>query len=315
MDLTTAHDTNIFSYATDQARTIVYLHYVDLIICFGILFTVIGLVTYATIKFKARPGDAEPRQDEGNVKLEITWTVIPALILLFLGVLTAIVMNSVNPPVGKLQADVIVNAHQFWWEYRYPKTGVVTANELYLPEGVNTLLEIRSADVIHSFWVPDFGQKMDAVPGHPNHLFLKPFARGLFTGACSEFCGAAHSLMRIMVTVLSPQDFKAWTESQLKVPAAPTETEAVHGQELFMSKTCVQCHAIAGTDAKALVGPNLTHLADRKTLAAGMMANNVDNAAAWIVNPQKYKPGCHMPKMRISKEEAHDIAVYLEGLK
>ncbi len=315
MDLSNAQPSSIFNFATDQGRTIVYLHYVDLLICFAIAFIVVGLVTYATIKFRQRPGDAEPRQDTGNVKLEITWTVIPALILLFLGVLTAVVMNSVNPPVGARQPDVIVNAHQFWWEYRYPKTGVVTANELYLPLGVNTLLEIRAADVIHSFWVPDFGQKMDAIPGHPNHIFFKPFRTGLFTGACSEFCGAAHSLMRIMVNVVSPQDFETWTKSQLTVPAAPVDATAQHGRDLFMSKTCTQCHTISGTEAQALIGPDLTHLASRETLGAGLMPNNVDNAALWIINPQKYKPGCHMPKMRISKEDAHDIAVYLGSLK
>lgn len=315
MDLSTAQASSVYNFATEQGRTIVYLHLFDLAICFAILMTVIGLVTYVTIRFRQRPGDSEPRQNPGNVKLELTYTLIPTLIVLVLGVLTAIVMHVVNPPVGSRQPDVIVNAHQWWWEYRYPKLGVVTANELYLPEGVDSLLEFTSADVIHSFWVPNFGQKMDAIPGHPNHLFFKPIQKGLFTGACSEYCGADHALMRILATVVSPNEFKTWTQSQLKVPAKPKDQTAQHGEELFMSKTCIKCHAIGGTEAKGEVGPDLTHLSDRQTIGAGILANNTENVAKWISNPQLFKPGCHMPNMRLSQTDAHDIAVYLENLK
>jgi len=315
MDISSAQTSNIFNFATEQARTIVYLHYFDLAICFAIALTVIGLLTAVVIKFRHRPGDGEPRQSSGDVKLEITWTVIPALILLVLGILTAFVMHRVNQPVGSRQPDVVVNAHQWWWEYRYPKSGVVTANELYLPEGVNSLLEIRAADVIHSFWVPDFGEKMDAIPGHPNHLFLKPIKEGLFLGSCSEFCGADHSLMRILATVVSQKEFDAWTQSQVKVPAAPTDKTAQHGEELFMSNACVRCHSIAGTKARGQIGPDLTHVCDRKTIGAGVVANNTENVTQWIMNAQQFKPGCYMPKMRLSKSDAHDIAFYLENLK
>ncbi len=315
MDLSTAQISNIFNFATSQAKTIVDLQIINLVICTLILGVVVGLVTAAVIKFRHRPGDAEPQQYEGNLKLEITWTVIPALIFLFLGVLTGFVMHDVHPPVGKRQPDVIVIGHQFWWEYRYPKSGVVTANELYLPVGQDSLLEIRAADVIHSFWVPDFGEKMDAIPGHPNHLFLTPTRTGLFLGQCAEYCGAQHSLMRILANVVSPQEFETWTQSQLKVPAAPTDNAAKHGEELFMSKTCVECHSIDGTKATAQVAPNLTHISGRKTIGDGVLENNADNLAQWIKNPQKFKPGCLMPNMRLSDSDAHDMAVYLENLK
>jgi cytochrome c oxidase subunit 2 len=315
MDLSSAQISNIFNFATEQARTIVNLQIINLVICLGLFLTVIGILTAAAIKFRHRPGDAEPPQTEGNLKLEITWTVIPAVIFLFLGVLTGIVMHDVNPPVGKRQPDVIVIGHQFWWEYRYPKSGVVTANELYLPVGEDLLLEIRAADVIHSFWVPDFGEKMDAIPGHPNHLFLKPIRSGLFLGQCAEYCGAQHSLMRILANVVSPQEFDTWSKSQLKVPAAPTEGSAKHGEEVFMSKTCVQCHSIDGTTATAQVAPNLTHISGRKTIGDGVLENNTENLAQWIRNPQQFKPGCLMPNMRLSESDARDIAVYLENLK
>ena len=224
-------------------------------------------------------------------------------------------MNLVNPPVGSQQPDVIVNAHQWWWEYRYPKSGVVTANELYLPQGNNSLLEIRSADVIHSFWIPDFGRKMDAIPGHPNYLFFKPLRRGLFTGSCAEFCGADHSLMRILATVVSPQEYKAWTERQLKVPASTTDKVAQHGEQLFLSNTCTQCHSIIGTKAKGQMGPDLTHLFTRQTIGSGLLANNTENVAQWIMDAQQFKPGCHMPSMRLNHDDAHDIAVFLESLR
>lgn len=315
MDLTIAQNPNIFNIATEQARSIVYLHLFDLAICFLIAFTVIGLVTYVTIKFRDRGDEREPEQNKGNLKLEITWTVIPALILLTLGVLTAVVMHQVNPPVASRQPDVIINAHQWWWEYRYPKTGVVTANELYLPQGVNSLLQVRSADVAHSFWVTEFGQKMDAIPGHPNHVYYTPIKSGRFDGACSEFCGDDHSLMRLAVNVVPPEQFELWTKNQLKAPETTSGEEARRGESLFRTRTCVQCHTIAGTTATAQIGPDLTHVSQRLTLGSCILKNNRENLAAWIMNPQQFKPGCHMPKMRLTKEEAHDIAVYLEGLK
>ncbi len=243
------------------------------------------------------------------------WTVIPAIIFLVLGVLTAVVMNSVNPPVGKRLPDVIVIGHQFWWEYRYPKYGVVTANEFYLPVGADLMLEIRGADVIHSFWVPDFGQKMDAIPGHPNKLFLKPFRTGIFLGQCAEYCGSQHSLMRIIANVVSQKKFDKWIASQQGVPATPQDQSSQHGQELFMSNTCVQCHRIAGTQATALVAPDLTHIGSRKTIGAGVIENNLKNLTAWITNPQQFKPGCLMPNMRLPERDAHDLAAYLENLK
>ena len=315
MDLNTAQFTSIFHFATEQGRTILYLEYINIAICLGFFLTVAWFLTFAVIKFRHRTGDGEPQQYEGDTKLEIFWTVVPALIFIGLAVATGIVMCIVNPPAGKRQPDITVIGHQYWWEYRYPKSGVVTANELFLPLGADLMLEIKGADVIHSFWVPDFGQKMDAIPGHPNNLFLKPIREGLFLGQCAEYCGSQHSLMRIMANVVSPKEFETWIKSQSKVPAPPTDKISQHGEELFMSKTCVQCHAIGGTKATARVAPDLTHIADRKTIGAGVIANNLENLTQWIMDPQQFKPGSYMPNMRLTKSEAHDIAYYLENLK
>jgi cytochrome c oxidase subunit 2 len=316
MDITNAQLSNIFAYATEQARTIVWLHYIDMGVCFVIMATVLGLLIAAAIKFRQKPGDeTEPDQYEGNLKLEITWTAIPFVILMVLAYLTLVVMQEINPAIGKRTPDVIVNARQWWWEYRYPNSGVVTANELYLPEGVNSVIQVTSGDVAHSFWVPNFGEKMDAIPGRLNYLFLKPLQKGTYTGACSEYCGAQHSLMRIIAKVVSPEEFATWQQSQLKVPAQPTDKDAMHGQKIFMGETCAQCHNISGTPANAKIGPDLTHLATRQTLGSGVIPNTTENLATWIMNAQVFKPGCHMPQMRLSHSDAHDIAVYLEGLK
>jgi len=306
---------SVFNAKAFQAREIAHLFYVDLAIAAVIFLTVAGLVVYAAFRYRSRPGAGVPYQDPGNPKLEITWTVIPALILLVLLVLTARAMFIVNPPVRSKTPDVTVIAHQWWWEYHYPESGVVTANELHMPAGKDWLLEIKSADVIHSFWVPDLGSKKDAIPGHPNHLFIRPMAAGIYLGACAEFCGADHGLMRIRVVVQPEEGFESWVKSQLQPPPEPTAPAAIRGSRLFDEKTCSNCHRIAGTKADGRVGPDLSHVGGRATLASAVRENNLHNLARWVKDPQKIKPGCHMPDMHLTDAEAHDIAAYLEGLE
>jgi len=318
MDLKNAAFTNIFNIASAQNKTLVDLHWFTLVICAAIGFVVAGLLITVIAKFRTPENDdgTEPKQTSGNVRLEIIWTSIPLLIVTVLGVLTAVVMITVNPPVGTKKPDVIVVGHQWWWEYQYPKFAVTTANELFLPVGQNSLIEVRSADVVHAFWVVAFGQKMDAIPGHPTNMWIHPTKKGLFLGTCSEYCGAQHGLMRIIAKVVSQEEFDAWIKAQSAMPAASDDAAAAHGKELFNSATCVQCHRIAGDAvAQARIGPDLTHIAQRKTLGAGLLENTTDNLAKWIQNPQQFKPGMYMPNMRLTDKEAHDVAVYLESLK
>jgi cytochrome c oxidase subunit 2 len=313
--MTKAHFTSVFNPATPEARSIAELFYFDLVIAAIVFLTVTTLVVYIAIRFRHRPGDPEPYQDHGNTKLEIAWTVIPALILLVLLTATGVTMYRVNPPVGLKRADVIVTAHQWWWEYRYPASGVVTANELHMPTGSKWLIEVKSADVIHDFWVPDLSAKMDAIPGHPNFIWITPHEAGVYLGTCAEYCGMEHALMGIRVVVESPDQFQKWEQSQLQVPGPPTTEIGRLGASLFEDHTCVNCHTIAGTKAGGKVGPNLTHVAERQTLAAGVLENNRQNLALWIRTPQTVKPGCHMPNMWLTKTQADAIAVYLEELK
>jgi cytochrome c oxidase subunit 2 len=307
--------TSVFHPDSPQALAIVHLFYLDLGIAACIFLTVAILVLVAAKRFRWRPGAGEPYQDPGNPKLEALWTVIPAAILTVLAVQAARTMHFVNPPVRKRSPDVVVMAHQWWWEYHYSRSGLVTANELHMPTGENWLLLIEAEDVIHDFWVPDLGAKMDAIPGHPNYLWIQPHQPGTYIGTCAEYCGLEHALMGIRVIVQPRQEFAAWVKSQLVVPGPPVGAVAQVGARLFGDRTCVNCHRIAGTPANARVGPDLTHLADRETLGAGVLDNTPDNLARWIQHPQKFKPGCHMPDERLTDTEAHAIATYLEALR
>lgn len=308
-------DTSVFDANSPQARAIARLFYFDLVIATAIFLTVAALVFYIVIRFRQRPGEKEPFQDPGNPKLETLWTVIPALILLALLVATAYTMRVVNPPVVHPTPNVVIIAHQWWWEYRYPGSGVVTANELHMPVGKKWLLRVESADVIHDFWVPDLGAKVDAIPRNQNYLWMTPSKTGIYLGTCAEYCGRQHALMGIRVIVQSPEAFEAWQQSQLRIPSPPAGADAERGARLFEEQTCINCHAIAGTKAKGTVGPDLTHVGDRQTLGSGAVANTLDQLTQWIKDPQAIKPGCNMPNLKLTEAQARDIAVYLESLK
>lgn len=307
--------TSVFRGDSPQAQAIAKLFYFDLVMAAVIFATVAALVFYVAVRFRERPGALEPKQDQGNEKLETLWTIVPGLILLVFMVETARTMNIVNPPVTKRTPNVTVIAHQWWWEYRYPGSGVVTANELHMIAGADWLLEVLSADVIHDFWVPDLGAKVDAIPGHPNYLWIDPRRQGTYLGTCAEFCGLQHALMGIRVMVQSAADFRAWEQSQLQVPEVPTQGLAAVGARLFRERTCRNCHAIAGTEAAGRVGPDLTHLAGRETLGAGVLSNTPNQLVKWLMDPQRYKPGCNMPNLHLTETEARDLAAYLEALR
>ena len=169
--------------------------------------------------------------------------------------------------------------------------------------------------MIHDFWVPDLAAKTDAIPGHPNYLWIQPNTTGTFLGTCAEYCGAQHALMGIRVMVEPPGEFETWCKSQLHIPAQPTEEAARRGAFIFLNQTCQNCHAINGTEAASRVGPDLTHLADRQTLAAGVLTNSVANLTRWLKDPQRIKPEVNMPDVKLTESQAHDLALYLEGLK
>lgn len=304
-----------FDPVTTQGHTISDL-FVLVMILSGLVFLLVAtLLIYSIIHFRSRPGDDQASQTSGNRKLEIAWTVGPALLLTILFVLTIRTMNSVDarhPDALKIK----VIGHQWWWEYRYPTLGVVTANELHVPANTPLQLEIDGADVIHSFWVPQFGWKMDAVPGKTNTMSVELDQTGEFDGACTEYCGTQHAWMRIHVYSETQQDFDAWVARQQQPAVAPVDDLAQRGKQIFESNTCVNCHSIAGTAASGTIGPNLTHFGSRTTIGAGVAQTTPENLAGWIHDPHDLKPGVLMPSFdALSDTDLQALAQYLEGLK
>jgi len=303
-----------FNPASPQAEAISHLFTVTLVVC-GIIFAiVVGLISYGLMRFRWREGERDPSQVAGNRKVEIVWTVIPFLIVVLLFVMTARTMSFSDPPPAP-QSDLIVIGHQWWWEVRYPESGVVTANEIHIPVGKAICVELQSADVLHEFWVPELARKMTTVPGHPNHIWLQADKPGTFLGVCSEFCGTQHAWMRFVVIAEDAVKFEAWQQAQLAPAPVPPGGAAAKGLALFQQMTCASCHAIGGTGSTARVAPDLTHFASRSQFGAGVAENTAGNLRRWLTNPQAVKPGALMPNFKLNDEQLSDLVGYFETLK
>jgi len=306
--------TSVLQPATKQAVDILSSFYIVLGVAAVIFAIVAGLTVYAVIRFRRRKG-REPKQYSENVRLEVLWTSIPLLIVAGLFFVAVRVMSQVNPPVLGIKPDLTVVAHQWWWELHYPQSGVTAANEIHLPVGKQLLLRFDSADVIHGFWVPSLGQKIDVIPGHPNHMWLTITRPGLFLGTCNSFCGMAHAHMGIRVFAQSLKDFSAWLAHQRQPASPPAASGAKKGAEVFRERNCVNCHSIAGLATRGRVAPDLTHVGSRATLAAGTIANTPENLAKWLKNPQSVKKGVLMPDIGLATDQIEHLTAYLEGLQ
>jgi cytochrome c oxidase subunit II len=283
----------------------------------ALIFIIVAFMTIVgAIKYRAKKRKDEPAQLFGNKRLEITWTVLPFIAVTIFFFLTMKVMRSINQPFNdKDKPDIVIMAHQFWWEMQFPKYDFITANELHIPVGKKLLMRVQSADVIHSWWVPELGRKIDAVPGRLNYTWIDADKPGVYEGTCSEYCGAQHATMRIKVFAEPEQDFDKWVTHQQQIPPQPSDSISIAGARMFQEMTCANCHAIAGTPANSHIGPNLTHLGSRTTILSGLLENNMDNLKRWLKNPQKVKAGAHMPDFMLSKDEINALSTYLEGLK
>jgi cytochrome c oxidase subunit 2 len=304
----------VFQPFSPEAADIAHLFVIVLVICAVILAVVIGMIGYGLIFFRHKPGAADPPPHFGNRKLEITWTVIPILIVISLFVLTARGMHESDPPATR-EPDLIVTAHQWWWEIHYPHTAAVTANEIHMPVGSQWLVCLQSADVIHDFWVPELARKIDVVPGLTNYLWLQASEPGNYAGTCAEFCGAEHAWMRFSVIAQSPVDYDAWLKTQEETAVSPDTDTAEAGLKLFQTMTCINCHSIRGVSEAGRAAPDLTHLAGRKFVAGGILVNTETNLFRWLKNPQAIKPGCLMPNLKLTDAQAGELADYLEHLK
>jgi cytochrome c oxidase subunit 2 len=288
----------------------------------GAIFIVVGgLLAVAIIRFRARKSDPmnEPPQIYGSTQVELAWTVIPILIVLVLFLTTARIIFAIqDAPKPKKAVNVTVIGHQFWWEFRYPDYGIVTANELHIPvspdkEPRPAFLKLLSADVIHSFWIPQLAGKTDLIANHVNTMWIDPKTPGLYVGQCAQFCGSQHALMLLRVYVDTPEGFEAWIKNQQQ--AGRKASQAAAGRKVFETQACMNCHTIGGTAATGRFGPDLTHLMSRSTLASGAMDDTPANLRQWIKAPDTFKRGALMPAMQLSDQQLDDITAYLETLK
>lgn len=298
---------------SDMAREIIGVYHVLVWSSFGIATVVCVTLAYVLMRFRERPGAPLPRQTRGHTALEIAWTIAPALVLLVIAIPTIQVIFTTQGAARPDALEVVVVARQWWWEFRYPRLDVVTANELHLPAGRPVVLRLDGEDVIHSFWVPRLGGKRDVIPGRRNLITLTADAPGEFWGQCAEFCGVSHANMRLRVVVDSPEAFEAWLTAQ-RAPAAEPAAAAAEGQAIYARSACVGCHTIRGVSAGTL-GPDLTHFGGRSTLAAGLYPNTVEHVAAWVQDPPALKPGAKMPRLGLTEAQARAVATYLLSLK
>ena len=302
----------------------------------GLIFSgMCSLLVYALVRFRRRPGDEkEPPQVFGSTQIELSWTIIPTIIIVVLFLGTARVLFSVqDAPKPATAVNLVVIGHQFWWEFRYPDYNVVTANELHIPVAKGpvprpTFMKITSADVMHSFWVPELAGKTDLLPNRVNEMWMDPQEPGLYVGQCAQFCGIQHAKMLLRVYVESEDDFRRWIATQQKAQVeiaqltqTPQSTEisdainAHNGQLVFERQACISCHTVAGTVANGRYGPDLTHLMSRATLGAGAAENTPGNLNAWIADPNTFKPGTLMPAMHLTDRQNAQITAYLLTLK
>ena len=290
-----------------------------------------GLVTYAVFRFRARTGNERPKQIHGNTKFELGWTVAPAVLLAVVGFFTVgTIIDLSRSPEGDDVVRVEVIGHQWWWEYRYndvPVAGsqpvdVVTANELHIPEDTPVELTLTSEDVIHNYWPPKLAGKVYAIPGREAKMTIQADRVGYYYGECAEYCGLSHANMRLRVQSQSKEEFQAWAVAQSRPVPAPDparidQAGAAAGQQVFLAKGCGGCHAIQGV-AAGNVGPDLTHLYDRKVFAGAIFETNQTNLRKWLRDAPKEKPGSVMPsgkQLDLTEDDITALIAYFETLK
>ena len=307
------------------AERIATLTWVVLAVGAAVCVLVLGLLLYVVVRRHGTdrfpdplPGSPLPDDGWGRVGVILGGIVLPVLVIPGLFVLS---VRTLGQLVREERSGLVVEvtAQQYWWELRYRDAGareaVMTANELHVPVGRSVEIRLFSRDVIHSFWIPALQGKLDAIPGKTNVTWIRAARPGTFPGQCAEYCGMQHALMRLLVVAQPDEEFARWLENEGR-PAAPAQDEhARRGAEVFLVH-CARCHAVRGTAAFfGLGGPDLTHVASRRTLAAGTLPNVKGNLAGWIADPQGLKPGSLMPHIPLSAEEFHAVLEYVGRLR
>lgn len=327
--------------ASPNAGLVAGLYWVVFWMAVVVFVLVEGLLIYATLRFRRRHDDEQPIQVHGNNRMELAWTIGPALIAVAIFVLSLQVMLTDRPPDAEgvsavsvasvcFNSDVSpdeaaaflavstltvqVTGKQWWWQLEYPDYGFTTAADLYVPVGEVVVLQLSSQDVVHSWWIPQLGGKQDVYPGTTTYTWFQVTEPGIYEGHCTELCGDSHAYMPMRVVALEPDAFEAWAGQQQAAVAEPATDLTQRGRELVSEKGCVGCHVLNGINEGPGVGPNLSTIASRRQIA-GIMPYNPENMRTWLSNPAAVKPGAKMPNLNLTDEELDALVSYLDTLQ
>jgi cytochrome c oxidase subunit 2 len=340
---TPSHKQSTFDPTGPIAQSQVNLFYVIFWAGLVVFIVVVGVLIYAAVRYRRRPGDGDPEQIHGHKRLEIAWTIAPAIVLAIVAVPTIItIFDNENSPLSPSEGglEIEVTGHQWWFEFKYPSLDVTTANEMHIPVGEIVNIKLASVDVIHSFWVPKLAGKVDMIPNNANTMWIQANEPGEYYGQCAEFCGIAHARMLFRVIAQPRSEFDEWVEEQKAPAARPTDPLALLGFDLFTpdrrrgeesgqvterDAKCSRCHTIKGTRlARGNIGPDLTHFASRRRFAGGILENTQAHLREWLEDPEKVKPGNIMARDAevytgllppLTEPEISALLAYLMGLK
>lgn len=304
------HNQSMLHPAGPAATHIAWVWWFLFFICTAIFLVVIVLTAVAICGPKSTQPQVSPL---GNRFIIFSGIIIPGFILIALLVVS--VRSQVVLGMPNTELTIRVTGHMWWWEVEYPELGIVTANEIHIPVGQPVRIELISADVNHSLWVPNLQGKMDLLPDKVNATWFLAEEEGVFRGQCAEFCGVQHAWMGLEVIAISSDRFAQWTEARRSPSKAELSQSERDGFDVFFKVACHNCHAIAGTSAVGIRGPDLTHLASRRMIGAGLLENNHGNLSGWVANPQTAKPGNLMPRTHINSADLRSLILYLETLK
>lgn len=319
------HYQSVYGNAAAETRQFNTLFLIFLAVC-GVMYLLVIAFLFAAILRGRRSGAAnvveEGRHHHSDAVMRtgfLIWGALVATGLFILAVFSFIADRSMASAAGREKLSITVTGNQWWWDISYNAADASktlrTANELHLPVGVPVRIFLNSNDVIHSFWVPSLAGKQDLIPGRQNDITITPTKIGIYRGQCAEFCGAQHAHMALVVDVESYPEFIKWWEHQLRTAPQPRTPLVLAGYKFVTSRNCSACHSIAGTPAGGTLGPDLTHFASRRSIAAGTMPMSEGNLYGWVEDPQSIKPGNHMPTIGLEPDELHAVVAYLETLK
>jgi cytochrome c oxidase subunit 2 len=289
-------------------------------VCSVVFAIVILFLLYAVFRRRAKAEVSVSPDTEKKMTKVVAGAVSVTVVILFIFLVVSYsIGHSISSDAGPDALTIKITGYQWWWKVQYedptPGNIVITANEIHIPVGKPVVIKLTSRDVIHSFWVPNLHGKKDLIPGHEETIWLQADREGTYRGQCAEYCGHQHAHMAFVVIAESPERFYAWLDHQRAPASQPTDSAQARGQQVFLSGPCVMCHTIRGTIAGGNVAPDLTHIADRRTIAAGTLPNAHERLEQWVVDSQKIKPGNKMPPNNIAPEDLQALLAYLESLK